>query len=316
MRRVTTNPVDLAVADGMLYVLNRSSVQTEIRKISLDDEDLGTISGQGSDPGKLQWPVQIILDGEGQLYVSDEATDRISVFDPEGELVRSWGESGTADGELSRPSGIAFDSDENIYIADTMNHRIQSFTKDGKFLAKWGTHGDGDGQFDMPWGVAVDVAGDVYIADWRNDRVQKLTTDGEFIFAFGRSGTGDGEFNRPAGIDVDGDGDIYVADRDNHRVQQFSREGRYVDKFLGDATLSKMGRAYIMANAVTLRLREETPLEPNKLFRGPASVRVKDDFMYIPDYGSHRVQIYRKEAYPLDDTQIAPVSRSPRLFTT
>ena len=46
------------------------------------------------------------------------------------------------------------------------------------------------------------------------------------------------------------------------------------------------------------------------------SVRVDEQgHMYIPDYGSHRVQVYKKEAYALDETQIAPVPRSPSLYT-
>ena len=316
MRRVTSGCVDIAIGDeGILYVLNRSSVQTEIRKLTFDDEDLGAFTGTDGE-GELRWPVQVILDQDENLYVSDEALDRIAIFSKEGEFLGSWGEGGEADGQLSRPSGIAFDADENVLVADTMNHRIQKFTRDGTFLGGWGRRGGGEGEFNMPWGVAVDELGDVYVADWRNDRIQKLTPEGEFIFAFGRSGGGDGGFNRPAGIAVDGHGDIYVADRDNNRVQLFNREGRYVEKFLGDATLSKMGRHYIMANAVTLRLRDETNLEPDKLLRGPASVRIKDDLMFIPDFGSHRVQIYRKEAYPLESTEIAPVSRSPRLATT
>ena len=316
MRRVTTNCVDIAIgSEGRLYVLNRSSVQTEIRKLTIDDEDLGALDVTESD-AELRWPVQVILDGQENLYVSDEALDRISVFNRDGESLGFWGESGDAAGQLSRPSGIAFDADENMLVADTMNNRVQRFTKDGTFLGGWGSLGGGEGEFNMPWGVAVDPAGDVYVADWRNDRVQKLTSEGEFVFAVGRPGSGDGEFNRPAGIAVDEHGDIYVADRGNNRVQLFNRFGRYVEKFLGDATLSKMGRYYIMANAVTLRLRDEANLEPNKLLRGPASVRVNDDLMFIPDFGSHRVQIYRKEAYALDSSQIAPVPRSPRLQTT
>ena len=317
MRRVTTNCVDVAFgAQDRVHVLLRSAIQTEIVTLSFDDDVLGTMSGLGTDEGKLQWPVQVIADSEGSLYVSDEALDRISAFTEAGELVGCWGQSGGADGQMSRPSGIAFDPDENIYVADTLNHRIQKFTKDGRFLSTWGAFGDGPGEFNMPWGVAVDEVGDVYVSDWRNDRIQKLTADGEPIFSFGRAGAGDGAFNRPAGVAVDRDGDIYVADRDNNRVQLFDRRGRYVEKFIGDATLSKQGRHYIMANAVTLRLRDEAGLERNKLFRGPASVRVKDDLMFVPDYGSHRVQIYRKESYPLDSTQIAPVPRSPRLQTT
>ena len=196
-----------------------------------------------------------------------------------------------------------------------MNHRVQKFTKDGRFLAGFGSHGSGPGEFDLPWGVAVDGLGDVYVADWRNDRVQKFSAEGEFIMTFGRSGSGPGEFNRPAGLAVDAHGDIYVADRGNHRVQLFDRGGRYVEQFVGDATLSKSGRTYILANPKVLRGREMTGLEIQKRLRGPASVRLDGEGrMYIPDFGSHRIQIYKKEAYPLSEADIWPPPKAPFLY--
>jgi hypothetical protein len=317
MRRVTTNPVDLAIGgEGRLYVLCRGDLATEVRRCNWDDDDLGAIGGLGTADGKFQWPSALLLDHDENLHISDEATNRITVLSREGEFLSKWGEPGGGDGQLNRPSGLAFDAEENIYVADTLNHRIQKFTRDGRFLLKWGEFGSGQGQFNMPWGLAVDEDGDVYVADWRNDRIQKFTADGRFLFGFGASGSGEGQFNRPAGVAVDRDGDIYVADWGNNRVQLFNADGRYVEQFLGDATLSRAGRDYLLANAVPLRLREMACLEPQKRLKGPTAVRLDDQGrMYVPDYGCHRIQIYQKEAYRLEPDQIAPPPRSPSLAT-
>src|SRR5262249_24975086 len=108
----------------------------------------------------------------------------------------------------------------------------------------------------------------------------------------------------------------YVADRGNHRIQQFDHTGRFVDEFLGDATLSKSARIYIMANPKVLRAREMTTLGQNKRFRGPASVRFDGEGrMYVPDFGSHRIQVYRKEAYPLPPDDIWAPPKAPFLYT-
>jgi len=286
---------------------------------SLDDaerltDDLIGIGGQGTDDGQFTWPVQVITDAEENLFVSDEALHRISSFNRDGEFLGKWGEEGDGDGQLNGPSGIAFDPDENIYVVDTKNHRVQKFTKDGKFLLKWGSFGTASGQFNMPWGIHVDELGDVYVADWRNDRLQKFDADGEFIFEIGGTGSGDGKFNRPTGVAVDSDGDIYVTDTGNNRVQLFSEHGRYVQKFLGDATLSRVARDYMLTNATPNRLREMAVLDPEKLFRRPRSVRVDGERrMYVPDYGKYRVQVYQKEAIHLDESQIAPPVRSVQL---
>jgi len=153
------------------------------------------------------------------------------------------------------------------------------------------------------------------VSDWKNDRVQKFSENGEFILQFGSSGDGRGQLCRPAGISVDKHGDIYVADRGNHRIQMFGESGNFVDVFTGNAGLSKSGRIYITANPKVLRSRDLINLVDEKLLRGPASVRVFGDLMYIPDAGSHRVQIYKKEAYELTEEQIYPAPNAPSLYT-
>ena len=221
MRRVTDAPVGVAVgSDDKVYVLCRLPGSSPIRKLTWDDDFLGPV---GASEASFEWPVAIAMDAEDNIYVSDEATHRITAITTDGEFLGSWGERGDGQGELNGPSGIAFDLDGSIYVSDTLNHRVQRFTKDGVFLSTWGSFGDGDGQFNMPWGVAVDPIGDVYVVDWRNDRVQKFDSDGRFIHRFGSSGGGTGQFDRPAGIAVDGDGDVYVADLGNHRVQMYDR---------------------------------------------------------------------------------------------
>ena len=323
MRRITNYPADVALgAEGRIYILLRTEIASNIRVWHFDDaemltDDLIGIGAFGKDDGQMTWPVQIIADADENLFVSDEALHRISSFDMEGEFLGKWGEQGSEDGQINGPSGIAFDAEGNILVVDTLNHRVQKFTREGKFISKWGSFGSEPGQFNMPWGIHVDELGDVYVVDWRNDRVQKFSADGEFIFEIGSSGSGDGQFNRPTGVAVDSDGDIYVADCGNNRVQLFNEQGRYIQKFLGDATLSRVARNYMLTNSYPNRLRDMANLEQEKLLRSPKSVRVDDQGrMYVPDYKSYRVQVYQKEAIHLDEHQLSPPLRAPSLQTT
>ena len=317
MRRVTSYPVDLALGKENLYVLCRGEWEADIRRLSWEDDDLGVISGLGKEDGKLLWPVSVIMDADENLYVSDEALNRISVFSEEGQFLSKWGEEGSEAGQLNRPAGMVFDAEENIYIADSLNHRIQKFTKDGKHLLSWGSFGDGERQLNMPWGITLDEMNDVYVADWRNDRVQKFSPTGDFMLSIGGAGDERGEFNRPSGVAVDADGDIYVADRGNNRVQMFNEKGQYLEKFIGDASLSKSATRYLMTNAKPLRLREMASLEPQKRFRSPTSVHVDSEGrLLVTDFGSYRIQMYQKEALPLTPEQIIPELRSPTLQVT
>ena len=323
MRRITNFPVDVAFGkDDVVYILLRSEGASLIRVWSLDDAeqlsgDLVQIGGYGRADGQFEWPVQLITDANGGLFVSDEAVHRISRFQPDGEFVSKFGDEGEGPGELQGPAGIAFDPEGNLVIVDSQNHRVQRFTADGEFLDGFGSQGCEPGQFELPMGVHVDELGNVYVADWGNQRVQKLSPTGEPLMVIGQEGSSDGEFNRPTGVAVDGHGDIYVCDWGNNRVQLFNQEGRYIWKFLGDASLSRVSRTYMMTNAMPNRLREMGKLEEEKYLRRPRSVRVDDQFrLFIPDYESYRVQIYEKDAIPLDEETMAAPPRNPTLSTT
>ena len=323
MRRITNFPADVAFGrDGIIYVLLRSEGVSMIRVWSIDDAeqltgDLVQVGGYGTGDGEFQWPVQIVCNDDGDLFVSDEATHRITRYNENKEFVAKWGTEGTGDGELKGPAGIAFDNDGNMVVVDSQNHRVQRFTPEGEFLGGFGSYGSEPGEFNLPLGVHVDELGFIYVADWGNNRVQKLNADGEPVMVIGREGSGDGEFNRPMGVAVDAHGDIYVADWGNNRVQMFNQDGLLLWKFMGDATLSRVARTYMMTNAMPNRLREMGKIQEETYLRRPRSVRVDKEFrLFVPDYESYRIQIYQKDAIPLDEETMAGSIRNPTLSTT
>lgn len=323
MRRITNFPTDIAFGkDDTAYILCRTEGVALIRIWPLEDmeeqtDQLQQIGSYGSGDGQFIWPVQLITNSDGDIFVSDEATNRITRFSPEGEFVAKWGFGGEADGEFNGPTGIAFNPDGNMVVVDSKNHRIQTYTPEGNYLGGFGSHGSEPGQFDLPWGVHVDELGDIYVADWGNNRFQIFSRDGEVKNMVGGKGNGDGEFDRPTGIAVDAYGDIYVADWGNNRVQMFNAEGHYIWSFRGNATLSRVARTYMLTNAVPNRLRETGRLEQEQYLRRPRSVRIDDEFrLFIADYESYRIQVYQKDAIELDETQYAAPLRNPTLEVT
>ena len=116
MRRVTNFPADIAFSGkGEAYILMRSAGVAAIRIWPLEDmeflaDELKGIGSYGNDDGQFVWPVQIVTDRDGHIFVSDEAIHRITRFDQEGEFVSKWGVEGYSDGEFNGPTGIAFAS--------------------------------------------------------------------------------------------------------------------------------------------------------------------------------------------------------------
>ena len=314
-------PVDLAIStDGVLYVLNRGGpdmarkTARRVTMCTLTEEYLGEFGIGGDGDGELFWPVSIAVSPDGNIYISDEALHRISIFDNSKKFIGKWGVKGEAEGQFHRPAGIAFDRDNNLLVVDSVNNRIQRYTKDGLYLGGWGRRGTGDGEFNLPWGICCDRQGNVYVADWRNDRIQKFDHDGNYVATLGKPGRADGEFHRPAAVAVDPDGDIYVADWGNERVQVFDSDGSLLAGLRGDAGLSKWSQEYFDNNEEELGARLSANMEPEldlwpdddpreasasieKLLWGPTSIKIDGEGrILIVDSARYRIQIYHKEA--------------------
>ncbi len=316
------NPIDVAIRnDGVMYVLNRAGPEVagrlEFKRVTmctLEEEFLGDFSSGGAADGQLMWPAAIALDADSNVYISDEALQRISIFDREGNFLTKWGTQGSGEGQFDKPAGLLFDPEGNLLVVDGGNCRVQRYTKEGRFLGQWGGYGAGPGQFNYPWGITSDGAGNIFVADWRNDRIQKFDPDGGHLDSFGTPGDGDGEFNRPASVAIDRDGDIYVADWGNERLQVLSPNGGFRAKLRGESGISKWGQDYFLSNQDELEERHKADLEPHieptetdflryqsgsveKLFWGPTSVRIDQrDNIYVVDSCRFRIQVFRKTA--------------------
>ena len=314
------NPVDAAFGrDGVLYVLNRAGPEVAVRlpykRVSMctvDEEYLGEFSSGGKQDGQLWWPASIDIDADGNVYVSDEALHRITVFSDDGQFLGKWGVRGEGDGEFIRPSGVAFDPDGYLLVVDGTNNRVQRYDKDGRFIGAWGRQGTGNGEFNLPWGITVDHDGNVYVADWRNDRIQKFDADGKHLSTWGESGQGNGEFHRPSGVEVDSEGMIYIADWGNERVQVLGPHGTFIAKFRGESGLSKWADDYFVPNKDELEEREKADLEPEldlssenfaraesanieKLFWGPTSIVADaEGRIFVVESARYRIQVYQK----------------------
>ncbi len=306
-----SHPVDFAVAPGgVLYVVNKGNEFNPgagLTKCTLDSEFIWEDRGLGFAGGNFTWPSSVAVDGEENVYVSDDYASQLNIYDKEGNHTGRWGTKGTGDGELNGPSGLDFDRDDNLYVVDGLNNRVQVFTKEGKFLSKWGSEGSGEGQFNMPWGIAVDGNDDVYVADWKNDRVQKFTRDGKYLTSFGRgSGDGDGELTRPNSVAIDKDGDVYIVDWGNYRLNIYTSGGDFLTSFVGDADkLPKWAQDSVDANPDFQKARRRVDLSPEYLFRRPVAVNVDDDgHIMVLETNSGRMQIYVKEQEFVD----APVN--------
>jgi DNA-binding beta-propeller fold protein YncE len=138
-----------------------------------------TLGKRGVAPDQFNYPLDLDVDGDGNLYVLDSMNARVQVFDPEGVFLRSFGERGTALGSFQMAKGIAVDRSGHVYVTDAIGHRFVIFDLLGTHLMTLGGRTSTDGKlgvpggFDMPKGIAADGSDGIWIVDSLNRMVHK-----------------------------------------------------------------------------------------------------------------------------------------------
>ena len=210
------------------------------------------ISGYFGDGGaatsaKLNYPYDVAVDANGNLFIADTVNQRIRKVGTNGIIMTVAG-NGTngysGDGgaatsaELNNPLGLAVDANGNLFIADAFNQRIRKVDTNGIILtvAGNGTNGySGDGgaatsaTLYYPYDVNVEANGNLFIADLGNSCIRKVGNNGIITTVVG-NGTigysGDGgaatnaELNHPWSIAVNGVGNVFFADTYNQRIRK------------------------------------------------------------------------------------------------
>lgn len=221
-----------------------------------------TIAGGGIDGGdgipatscQLMHPIDIAVDGVGNMYISDRDHNLIRKVTTNGIITTiagtgsqgNTGDNGPATAaEIDEPYGVAVDGGGNVYFAggNGTANRVRKVNTSGIITTIAGTgvagfSGDNGpatlAQLSAPTCVVVDPVGNVYITDIGNNRVRKVGTTGIITTIAGTGSITDGGDGGPAtaagvydpyGIAIDGTGNIYVAEDHGHRIRKVNTSG-------------------------------------------------------------------------------------------
>ena len=174
---------------GNLYIADAGN--DRVRKVT--NGTITTVAGNGTqgfsgDNGpatsaQLNQPKGVAVDATGNLYIADEANQRIRKV--ASGVINTVAGNGTAgfsgdngpavSAKLSGPTGGVVDASGNLYFADLGNGRIRKIANGViTTVAGNGTHGfSGDNGpatsagLNEPIGPAIDAAGNLYVDDWR-----------------------------------------------------------------------------------------------------------------------------------------------------
>ena len=173
---------------------------------------------------------------DGLVYVGDQSSSVVQVFDATGKFVREVGRAGVRPGELGSVGAIAVAADNTLFVAEGTN-RIDRFDAGGNLVQSFGRGGNGVGEFhfgagggnDAPAGGGLAVGGNfLFVSDSFNDRVQRFNLDG----SGGAEIVAPGMLAYPRGLTVNGQR-LLVADDKHHRIAVFDHGGRFLKAFGG-----------------------------------------------------------------------------------
>ena len=216
-----------AAPDGTIWCVDNAD--HSVRQFTADGKLLQTMGtpGQRSTPMSgepFSGPTHVAFDPRnGDFYIGDGYSNAVvHKYSPDGKLLFTWGESGTAEGQFNIVHYLAVDRDGWVYVADRENHRIQVFSPEGKFETQWVNlsraaciHLEYRGAQPLMYiGEYFCGIGNNRMGTNLGPRVTISDLKGNVLARLGEETYGDepGRFYSPHGIAVDSKGDIYVAE--------------------------------------------------------------------------------------------------------
>ncbi|MEZ4366949.1 MAG: DUF4215 domain-containing protein [Kofleriaceae bacterium] len=200
---------------GDVYIADRSNHR--IRKVTATTGVISTVAGTGA-PGfsgdggpataaMLSSPFDVLVDGLGNLIISDRVNHRVRRVDVTTGDITTLAGTGIAGGlgdggaataaRLSNPAGLAFAPDGDVLVAEFGGARVR--------------------RIDLATGVITTIAG-TGVAGFSGDGAAATLA----------------KIDRPAQLAVDGD-QLYIADNGNHRIRQVDLGTGLIRTFAGNA---------------------------------------------------------------------------------
>jgi hypothetical protein len=235
---------------GHLYVFTRSGNAGPARGATASqlfefDQNLKFVKQWGQDNYAASFAHTVRLDKYDNVWMTDEGSNMIVKFNPQGivsmvlgrkpeaiDFLERYLERGERNevrfpvgtpGTFGRPTDVAFDSKDNIFVADGYtNSRVAKVAKDGTWVKAVGTRGSGPNQFNTVHGIASDAKDNIYVADRGNRRIQVYDADLNFVKSIASVGAPWSVCTSPPPAQYlfsgDGNGKIYKLDMSGNLV--------------------------------------------------------------------------------------------------
>ncbi|MCX2837639.1 HYR domain-containing protein [Salinimicrobium sp. MT39] len=198
-------------SQGFVYILTFGN---GVFKYNPEDKSLtNIISDVPGENGRLNGPLDLVIDNNDIIYIADSGSKLIKKFNTSGNSVGNIGSGSGGDGknEFWEPTGLAIDGDNNLYIVDsyrgsdsqvTERYFLKIYYSNGNFTSFQGTPGH---PLDNPFRVAANE-NYILISHAENDgKVLVFSKNLDYVKTLSQIGS-------PGSIEIDNFGYIHIID--------------------------------------------------------------------------------------------------------
>ena len=271
------NSGNIFVADFLDSQIFEVNVSTGVTTMVAGDGTLGYgVDGGQATATTLGRPESVAVDASGNLFIADEAEERILEVNLASGVITTVAGDGTMGysgdngpataAELDGPGDVAVDGNGHLFICDTENQRIREVNLSTGVITTVAGNGykstfpyggfAGDGgqataaELNIPASAAVDANGNLFIADTFNDRIREVNLSSGVITTVAGGGygyNGDGgqataaRLEYPAAVAVNGGGQLFIADEGNSRIREVNLSTGIITTVAGNGTSGYSG---------------------------------------------------------------------------
>jgi len=145
---------DVKIYKGKLFALDLGSNLVRVLD-RVTGEQQAEFGNSGKPDQRLALPGNFAMDPDGNLYITNIASNKVVKLDQDGNYLDSFGGVGDQFGQFSKPKGIALDSDNQIYVVDGGTNVVQLFNDKFRTLTYFGWPGLSYGSLNAPAGIAI-----------------------------------------------------------------------------------------------------------------------------------------------------------------
>ena len=175
------------------------------------------LGSRGSGFGLFNYPRQLSISNNGDLYIADRDNDRIQILDSSLHPIRA-----ITDPSMHRPYDVKLTAEEIYVLSPSDFPCVHVFTHTGHKIRSLITRGDGM-QVTRPYYFCLDTKKNLVFSDFSAHQIKVFSNEGTLLLTFGGYGHEEGMLYYPHGIALAPNLDIVtVSWSNNYRLQIFS----------------------------------------------------------------------------------------------